>query len=95
MVPPSEFIPIAERTGFISELGDWVLRQACIEAVRWRNPLKIAVNVGPRQLANSALPSRVREILDETGLDAAVWSWRSPNPVSSTISSMRYRSFAS
>lgn len=71
MVPPSEFIPIAERTGFISELGDWVLRQACIEAVRWRNPLKIAVNVAPRQLANSALPSRVREILDETGLDAA------------------------
>jgi diguanylate cyclase (GGDEF)-like protein len=70
-VPPSEFIPIAERTGFISELGDWVLRQACLEAVRWSNPLKIAVNVAPKQLANSALPSRVREVLDETGLDAA------------------------
>ena len=71
MVPPSEFIPIAERTGFIGELGDWVLRQACLEAVQWRNPLKIAVNVAPKQLANSALPERVREILDESGLDPA------------------------
>jgi diguanylate cyclase (GGDEF)-like protein len=69
MVSPSEFIPIAERTGFITELGDWVLRQSCLEAVRWSNPLKIAVNVAPRQLANSGLPARVREILDETGLD--------------------------
>lgn len=69
MVSPSEFIPIAERTGFITELGDWVLRQSCLEAVRWSNPLKIAVNVAPRQLANSALPARVRDILDETGLD--------------------------
>ncbi|MBC2774298.1 EAL domain-containing protein [Rhizobium sp. AQ_MP] len=68
LVSPAEFIPIAERTGFIMELGDWVLRQACIEAVRWRNPLKIAVNVAPKQLANSALPARVREILAETGL---------------------------
>ena len=71
MVPPYEFIPIAERTGFISELGDWVLRQACLEAVQWRNPLKIAVNVAPKQLANSALPERVREILVESGLDPA------------------------
>ncbi|EKF60026.1 diguanylate cyclase [Agrobacterium albertimagni AOL15] len=71
MVSPSEFIPIAERTGFISELGDWVLLQACLEAVKWRNPLKIAVNVAPKQLANSALPERVREILDVSGLDPA------------------------
>jgi diguanylate cyclase len=69
MVSPTEFIPIAERTGFIIELGDWVLRQACLEAVRWSNPLRVAVNVAPKQLANSALPVRVRDILDETGLD--------------------------
>ncbi|THV15671.1 putative bifunctional diguanylate cyclase/phosphodiesterase [Rhizobium rhizophilum] len=71
MVSPVEFIPIAERTGFIMELGDWVLRQACVEAVKWRNPLKIAVNVAPKQLANANLPQRVREILAETGLDPA------------------------
>jgi diguanylate cyclase (GGDEF)-like protein len=71
MVSPVEFIPIAERTGFIMELGDWVLRQACIEAVQWRNPLTIAVNVAPKQLANPAFPQRVRDILTETGLPAA------------------------
>ena len=68
MVSPVEFIPIAERTGLIMELGDWVLRQACAEAVQWRNPLRIAVNVAPKQLANASLPQRVREILAETGL---------------------------
>jgi diguanylate cyclase (GGDEF)-like protein len=70
MVSPVEFIPIAERNGFIMELGDWVLRQACMEAVKWRNPLSIAVNVAPKQLANPAFPQRVREILGETGLSA-------------------------
>ncbi|PYB75523.1 putative bifunctional diguanylate cyclase/phosphodiesterase [Rhizobium wuzhouense] len=70
MVSPVDFIPIAERTGFIMELGDWVLRQACLEAVQWRNPLCIAVNVAPKQLANPAFPQRVRDILTETGLPA-------------------------
>lgn len=70
MVSPVDFIPIAERTGFIMELGDWVLRQACREAVQWRNPLGIAVNVAPKQLANPAFPQRVRDILAETGLAA-------------------------
>lgn len=70
MVSPVEFIPIAERTGFIMELGDWVLRQACMEAVQWRNPLGIAVNVAPKQLANPAFPQRVRDILVETRLPA-------------------------
>jgi diguanylate cyclase (GGDEF)-like protein len=70
MVSPAEFIPIAERTGFIMELGDWVLRQACLEAVRWSNPLRIAVNVAPKQLANANFPQRVRDILRETGLPA-------------------------
>ncbi|MDH4442811.1 MAG: EAL domain-containing protein [Rhizobium sp.] len=70
MVSPVEFIPIAERTGFIMELGDWVLRQSCLEAVKWRNPLRIAVNVAPRQLSNVAFPERVRFILAETGLSA-------------------------
>lgn len=68
MVPPDEFIPIAEKTGFIHELGDWVILTACREAAGWDKPLKIAVNVAPAQLADINLPNRVREILVETGL---------------------------
>ena len=68
MVQPSEFIPIAEKTGFILELGEWVLRRACVEAASWAKPLNIAVNVAPQQLADVRLPQLVREILDETGL---------------------------
>ncbi|WP_075289729.1 putative bifunctional diguanylate cyclase/phosphodiesterase [Pararhizobium arenae] len=71
MVPPVEFIPIAEKNGFIHELGDWVLRTACLQAASWKKPVKIAVNVAPAQLADSNLPLRVKEILKETGLDAA------------------------
>ncbi|QLF70961.1 EAL domain-containing protein [Peteryoungia desertarenae] len=70
LVPPSEFIPIAERTGFILELGDWVLQKACEEAVKWKRPFKIAVNVAPKQLANVSLPARVAEVLEQTGLPA-------------------------
>jgi len=68
LVSPVEFIPIAERTGFIMELGDWVLRRSCQEAVQWSNPLRIAVNVAPKQLANANFPQHVRDILKETGL---------------------------
>lgn len=68
LVSPVEFIPIAERTGFIMELGDWVLRRSCQEAVKWGNPLRIAVNVAPKQLANANFPQHVRDILKETGL---------------------------
>ncbi|KPF45524.1 bifunctional diguanylate cyclase/phosphodiesterase [Rhizobium sp. AAP43] len=68
LVSPSDFIPIAERSGLIMELGDWVLHQACIEAATWKNPLRIAVNVAPKQLAASSFPVRVRDILAETGL---------------------------
>lgn len=69
-VSPGEFIPIAERTGFINELGEWVLRIACAEAATWKNPLGIAVNVAPQQLADPKLPLKVRNILNETGLSA-------------------------
>lgn len=71
MVPPSEFIPIAEKNGFIHDLGDWVLRTACRQAAAWKRPVKIAVNVAPAQLADVNLPGRVKEILAETGLDAS------------------------
>ena len=67
-VSPGEFIPIAEKTGFILELGEWVLRMACAEAATWRNPLRIAVNVAAQQLADSRLPQIVHQILADTGL---------------------------
>ena len=68
MISPGVFIPIAEESGLISSLGDWVLRDACREAASWPQPLKIAVNVSPLQFRNSDLPSLVHSILLETGL---------------------------
>ncbi|WP_426610180.1 putative bifunctional diguanylate cyclase/phosphodiesterase [Bradyrhizobium sp. McL0616] len=66
-IPPDAFIPIAEETGLIIEIGDWVIRKACQTAAQWRLPFKVAVNVAPMQL-NHDLPRRVAEILKETGL---------------------------
>ena len=70
LVSPGEFIPIAERTGFIVELGEWVLKSACIEAATWKNPFGIAVNVATQQLADPKFPLKVRDILKETQLPA-------------------------
>jgi predicted signal transduction protein with EAL and GGDEF domain len=66
-VPPNDFIPMAEETGLIVEIGDWVLRTACATAASWPQPFKVAVNVAPMQL-NRDLPKRVVEVLRETGL---------------------------
>ncbi|MEZ2130553.1 MULTISPECIES: putative bifunctional diguanylate cyclase/phosphodiesterase [unclassified Sinorhizobium] len=71
MISPAEFIPIAEKTGFIFELGEWVLRTACTEAASWKNPLRIAVNVAPQQLADNRLPKIVHQVLLDTGLQAS------------------------
>jgi len=68
MIPPLEFIPVAEENGLIGALGDWVLRQACADAAAWEKPLRIAVNLSPLQLHNPALPSLVHEVLITTGL---------------------------
>lgn len=73
-VTPDEFIPLAEETGLIVPIGDWVLQQACLQARRWYDDadptlaLPISVNLSPRQLRNVDFPSRVRQILEETGL---------------------------
>ncbi|NTJ42951.1 EAL domain-containing protein [Agrobacterium larrymoorei] len=69
MVSPVQFIPIAEKTGFIVPLGEWVLRHACREAVRWKAPYGIAVNVAAQQLADRSFTTKVERILAETGLD--------------------------
>jgi diguanylate cyclase (GGDEF)-like protein len=67
-VSPSEFIPIAEETGEIVRLGEWVLRTACAEAATWARPDKIAVNLSPVQLLQADLPETVTQILIDTGL---------------------------
>ncbi|OAS24611.1 hypothetical protein A5481_12755 [Methylobacterium platani] len=68
LVPPCAFIPLAEETGLIVPLGEWVLRAACREAAGWARPLKVAVNLSPRQFQQADLPERVLAILTETGL---------------------------
>ena len=68
MIPPLDFIPLAEETGLILPLGEWVLRKSCAEAARWDKPLSIAVNLSPLQLNQPNLPQIVHEILIETGL---------------------------
>ncbi len=66
-VPPADFIPVAEETGLIAPIGDWVLRTAC-RAVAAYDGLRVNVNLSPRQLADPALPGVVAEALQVTGL---------------------------
>lgn len=67
-VPPAEFIPIAEESGTILSIGEWVLRTACKQAASWDKPYKIAVNLSPIQFAHADLARLVGDILTETGL---------------------------
>lgn len=73
IVPPAEFIPMAEETGLIVSIGEWVLRGACRQAKAWQDaglPIaRMAVNVSGRQFAWSQFPAQVAGILRETGLD--------------------------
>jgi diguanylate cyclase (GGDEF)-like protein/PAS domain S-box-containing protein len=68
MVPPNTFIPVAEESGFIVELGEWILREACREAASWPRPLQIAINLSPLQFRRGDLPALVHSALLETGL---------------------------
>ena len=67
-IPPATFIPIAEESGLIAELGQWVLREACREAASWPNRLRVAVNLSPMQFRRGDLEGIVREALLENGL---------------------------
>jgi len=71
MVSPVEFIPVAEHTGLIVPLGEWVLRQACAEAVRWPKHVTIAVNLSPAQFKSRNLVPTVVNALAASGLPAA------------------------
>jgi diguanylate cyclase (GGDEF)-like protein len=68
MVPPAVFIPVAEDSGLILPLGAWALREACSNAVKWPNDLKIAVNLSPVQFSTPNLFNVIESILLETGL---------------------------
>lgn len=68
LVLPGEFIPVAEETGVIVEIGDIVLEEACRAAASWRDPLRIAVNLSAVQVAQGDLPERIATILRTTGL---------------------------
>jgi len=74
-VPPDEFIPVAEDTGLIIPIGEWVLRTACAQARAWQDagyePIRISVNVSPRQLRQHTLVASLGEILRESGLSPA------------------------
>jgi diguanylate cyclase (GGDEF)-like protein/PAS domain S-box-containing protein len=83
LVPPLEFISVAEETGLIGKLGEWVLREACRQAVAWDResaaagvarrepPMTMSVNLSVRQLQHDSLVPMVRSVLEETGLEAS------------------------
>ena len=72
LIPPFEFIPIAEETGIINPLGEWVLKTACVQTKKWRDigfsQLKVAVNLSIRQFQDPNLMNMVKSILDQSGL---------------------------
>lgn len=74
LVPPDQFIPLAEDIGLISEIGEWVLQEACGQGCRWHAAgfadLKIAVNLSPRQFRRTQVEDMVRRVLADTGFSA-------------------------
>jgi EAL domain-containing protein (putative c-di-GMP-specific phosphodiesterase class I) len=74
LVLPASFIPLAEETGLIIPIGEWVLRTACAQMRRWaedgHDEMRVAVNLSPRQFRQTDLVDTIRAILRETGADA-------------------------
>ena len=72
IVSPAQFIPIAEETGLIGPIGQWVIRTACLQNKAWQvlglPPVRVAVNLSPRQFTDENLPKSIASILKETGL---------------------------
>jgi len=68
IISPADFIPIAEETGLIVPLGEWVLKTACAEAANWPDHIKIAVNLSPAQLNNRNLLAVVAEAIEQSGM---------------------------
>jgi EAL domain-containing protein (putative c-di-GMP-specific phosphodiesterase class I) len=76
VLPPAQFIPLAEETGLIVPIGRWVMKTACAQGVAWQHegmpPLSIAVNLSPRQFLHEGLLDDLDDVLTETGLDPAL-----------------------
>ena len=70
VIPPAKFIPLAEDARLIAPIGEWVLRNACMEAVRWPSQSRVAVNVSPEQLHNPGFVAIVTSALSNSGLPA-------------------------
>ena len=68
LISPEAFIPIFEDCGLILPLSHWALRQACLDAMSWRRPFQVSVNLSPLQLEEDDLPAQVALVLAETGL---------------------------
>ena len=68
LVPPGDFLPLAEKLGLMGRIGDWVIREACRTAARWPKSLSVAVNIAPAQFKDGRLLDTLRTALKETGL---------------------------
>jgi len=71
LIPPMEFIPVAEETGVITSIGQWVLQQACLAAAGWPGHVRVAVNLSPVQFKNRGLVNHVVSALREANLEPA------------------------
>ncbi|MBZ9841485.1 putative bifunctional diguanylate cyclase/phosphodiesterase [Mesorhizobium sp. CA5] len=71
IVSPSEFIPLAEEIGLIVPIGEWVIKQACLDAASWPEGIRVAVNLSPTQFRNARLLSTIVAALDASGLPAS------------------------
>jgi diguanylate cyclase (GGDEF)-like protein len=68
LVPPGDFLPLAEKLGLMGRIGDWVIREACHTAARWPKTLSISVNIAPAQFKDGRLVETLRAALKESGL---------------------------
>jgi EAL domain-containing protein (putative c-di-GMP-specific phosphodiesterase class I) len=68
MIPPNDFIPLAEETGLINQLGEWVVRKACSDAAGWPSHIKVAANLSPVQFRRGNLVKMISKALSESGL---------------------------
>lgn len=69
-ISPADFVPLAEESGFIVPLGEWILRRACEDAASWPEPRCVGVNLSPVQFQQTSVTALVRRALDESGLSA-------------------------